>query len=256
MEALYSGPCLDEKTPKNLLINLFSNYQAIGERGMRAFPPSRPIVVFGCGGHGRVIADTLASCGAEMAGFLDDNAPAPIVDGVPVMGDRRRLIDRQFLAQHAVIIGVGDTGLRRRLALQVLDSGGSLAVAVHPRATIARDVSLGAGTVVMAGAVINTGSRIGRFVVVNTGATVDHDCALEDGVHISPGCHLAGAVVCGIDVFVGTGAAVIPGVRIGARAVIGAGSTVVADVPPDVLSMGCPARVKKRLAPPTESGRP
>jgi acetyltransferase EpsM len=216
---------------------------------MSAFstPRPRPLVVFGCGGHGRVIADILASGGADVAGFLDDNPPAPMVDGVPVIGDRSRLVDPHFLAQYAIIIGVGESGLRRRLALQVLDYGGSLAVAVHPRATLARSVSIGAGTVVMAGAVINTGSQIGRFVVVNTGATVDHDCVLDDGVHISPGCHLAGAVVCAIDAFIGTGAIVIPRVRIGARSIIGAGATVIADVPPDVLTIGCPARVKKRL---------
>jgi acetyltransferase EpsM len=216
---------------------------------MKTSSASKPIVVFGCGGHGRVIADILGSEGADMAGFLDDNPPGPIVDGVPVIGDQRRLEEPDFLVRHAIIIGVGDTEMRRRLALQVLDHGGSLAVAVHPRATIARDVSLGSGTVVMAGAIINTGSQIGRFVIVNTGATVDHDCVLEDGVHISPGCHLAGAVVCGIDVFVGTGTAIIPGVQIGARTIIGAGATVIADVPHDVLATGCPARVKKQLAP-------
>jgi sugar O-acyltransferase (sialic acid O-acetyltransferase NeuD family) len=215
---------------------------------MRSFSASRPIVVFGCGGHGRVIADILGCKRAHVAGFLDDNPPGPIVDGVPVIGDHHSLVEPDFLAKYAIIIGVGESALRRHLALQVLYNGGSLAIAVHPRATIARRVSLGAGTVVMAGAVINTGSRVGRFAVVNTGATVDHDCVLEDGVHISPGCHLSGAVVCDVDVFVGTGAAVIPRVRIGARAVIGAGATVIADVPPEVLATGCPARVKKRLA--------
>jgi sugar O-acyltransferase (sialic acid O-acetyltransferase NeuD family) len=178
-----------------------------------------------------------------------------MVDGIPVIGDRRCLADPDFLTRHAIIIGVGDTALRHRLAQQLLDQGGILAVAVHPRATIAREVSLGAGTVVMAGAVINTGSRIGRFVIVNTGATVDHDCVLEDGVHISPGCHLAGSVFCGTDVFVGTGAVVIPGVRIGARAIVGAGAVVITDVPTDVLAMGFPARVKKRLGRPPEAER-
>jgi len=219
------------------------------------FSASRPIVVFGCGGHGRVIADILGSGGVDVAGFLDDNPPGPIVDGVPVIGDHGRLSEPEFLAQHAIIIGVGETELRRRLALEVLGHGGILAVAVHPRATIGGQVSLGAGTVVMAGAVINIGCRIGRFAVVNTGVNVDHDCILNDGVHISPGCHLAGAVICDIDACVGTGAAVIPGVRIGARAIIGAGATVITDVPPDVIAVGCPARVKKQLAPLSESGR-
>jgi hypothetical protein len=65
----------------------------------------------------------------------------------------------------------------------------------------------------MAGVVINTGSRIGRFAIVNTGATVDHDNLIEDGVHISPGCHLAGNVICRADAFIGTGTSVIPRIR-------------------------------------------
>jgi acetyltransferase-like isoleucine patch superfamily enzyme len=96
----------------------------------------------------------------------------------------------------------------------------------------------------MAGVVINTGSRIGRFVIVNTGATVDHDNLIEDGVHISPGCHLAGNVICRADAFIGTGASIIPRIQIGARVVIGAGAAVISDVPPDVLAVGCPAVVK------------
>jgi acetyltransferase-like isoleucine patch superfamily enzyme len=99
----------------------------------------------------------------------------------------------------------------------------------------------------MAGVVVNTGSRIGRFVIVNTGATVDHDNLIEDGVHISPGCHLAGNVICRADAFIGTGASIIPRIEIGARAVIGAGAAVISDVPSDVLAVGCPAVVKKHL---------
>jgi sugar O-acyltransferase (sialic acid O-acetyltransferase NeuD family) len=208
------------------------------------------IVIFGCGGHGRVIADILSSLGVVATGFLDDNPPSPDIDGVPLIGGRNRLDEPDFIKAHAIIVGVGDCAIRRRIATHVLEQGGTLAVAIHPRATIARRVTIGEGTVVMAGAVINTGSRVGRFAIVNTGAILDHDTILEDGVHISPGCHLAGNVTCGSDVFVGTGANLIPRVHIGARTVIGAGATVISDVPPDVLAAGCPASVKKHYPPP------
>ena len=62
--------------------------------------------------------------------------------------------------------------------------------------------------------------------MINTGATVDHDNVIEDGVHVSPGCHLAGNVTCRRDAFLGTGAAVIPQVTIGERAIIAAGAVV------------------------------
>lgn len=217
-----------------------------GESGKCTGPETPvPTVIFGCGGHGRVIADILKSAGFVLTGFLDDNPPSQSVDGIPLLGDRRRLDDPAFIKSHTIIVGVGDCALRRQIATHVVEKGGILGVAIHPRAVVARDVVVGMGTVVMAGAVINTGSRLGRFAVVNTGAILDHDTVLADGVHISPGCHLAGKVTCDEDVFIGTGANIIPRIRIGARAVVGAGATVIANVPSDVLVAGCPARIKK-----------
>jgi maltose O-acetyltransferase len=51
------------------------------------------------------------------------------------------------------------------------------------------------------------------------------------------------AVVIGSDVWVGGGAIICPGVRIGSRSVIGAGSVVTRDIPDDVFAAGNPCRV-------------
>jgi maltose O-acetyltransferase len=55
-------------------------------------------------------------------------------------------------------------------------------------------------------------------------------------------------VEIGCDVWIGGGAVILPGVRIGDRAVIGAGSVVTRDIPADVLAAGNPCRVIKPLA--------
>ena len=52
----------------------------------------------------------------------------------------------------------------------------------------------------------------------------------------------------GSDVWVGGGAIILPGVRIGSRAVIGAGSVVTRDVPDDVFAAGNPCRVIRGIA--------
>jgi maltose O-acetyltransferase len=57
------------------------------------------------------------------------------------------------------------------------------------------------------------------------------------------GLELARPVTIGSDVWVGGGAIICPGVTIGDRAVIGAGSVVTRDIPPDVFAAGNPARV-------------
>lgn len=51
----------------------------------------------------------------------------------------------------------------------------------------------------------------------------------------------------GSDVWIGGGAIILPGVRIGDRAVIGAGSVVTRDVPADVFAAGNPCRVVRAL---------
>jgi maltose O-acetyltransferase len=55
-------------------------------------------------------------------------------------------------------------------------------------------------------------------------------------------------VTIGEDVWVGGGAIILPGVRIGSRTVIGAGSVVTRDVPDGVFAAGNPCRIVRELA--------
>ncbi len=54
-------------------------------------------------------------------------------------------------------------------------------------------------------------------------------------------------VEIGSDVWVGGAAVICPGVKIGDRSIIGAGSVVTRDIPPDVLAAGNPCRVIREL---------
>jgi maltose O-acetyltransferase len=54
-------------------------------------------------------------------------------------------------------------------------------------------------------------------------------------------------VEIGSDVWVGGGAIILPGVRIGSRSVIGAGSVVTRDIPDEVFAAGNPCRVIRQL---------
>lgn len=54
-------------------------------------------------------------------------------------------------------------------------------------------------------------------------------------------------VTIGSDVWVGGGAIILPGVRIGSRAVIGAGSVVTRDVPDGMFAAGNPCRVIREI---------
>lgn len=205
----------------------------------------RPIKIVGCGAHGRVIADIARAASEPVSGFIDDN-PGAAPAGVAADGPTSDVIPR-FVTLHRFIVAIGDAGARRTITEMILAAGGELATLIHPTAVIAPDVTIGAGTVVMAGAIINTGTTIGRFAIINTGAIVDHDNIIEDNVQIAPGCNLAGRVTCRCDCFIGTGATIIPGLIIGDGAYVAAGATVIRSVKPRTLVAGCPAIEKKTL---------
>jgi UDP-N-acetylbacillosamine N-acetyltransferase len=208
------------------------------------------LVVWGAGGHASVVADILRLNGDyQIVGFLDDvtsrvhNAER---HGPTILGGEERLDCLRREGVSHIIFGFGQAAARLRLSELVRASGFSLATAIHPRAIVASDASIGAGTVIAAGAVINPGVTIGENAIVNTSASVDHDCAIDDGAHVGPGARLAGRVVVERAAWIGIGAVVIEGVRIGAHALIGAGGVVVNDIPEGVVAYGNPARVVRK----------
>lgn len=207
--------------------------------------PSRAIVL-GASGHARVIC---AAYGGEVIGCLTPHAP----DGdwpahIPWLGgdDRLDSLDRSDVS---VLIGVGSAGdpTRRVQVYEMARSRGfSIAAVVHARAFVERDVKLGEGVQIMAGALVQTGSVLGDNVLINTGGIVDHDARVGDHVHIAPGVALSGGVRIGARSHVGTGARVIQGITIGRDVVVAAGAAVIRDVPDGVRVAGVPARLMGR----------
>jgi sugar O-acyltransferase (sialic acid O-acetyltransferase NeuD family) len=206
---------------------------------------SRRLAILGAGGHGKVVADTAVESGWDDLTFFDDGAePQGSIGGWLVVGgsDALRASLDGFTA---VVVAIGHNRVRLAKTRELIAVGAKLATLIHPRAYVARDVRIGPGTVVLAGAVVQPGSAIGTAVIVNTGATVDHDCALGDGVHVCPGANVAGCVSVGDCAWLGIGCSVRQTLTIGADAVVGGGAAVVADVADGTTVVGVPARPMK-----------
>lgn len=200
-------------------------------------------LIIGAGGHGKVAADILLCSDVPITGFLDDNAAlwGTQVMGLPVLGGSHSYRDYQ---PAALVPGVGNNMIRQRIAQELGPDADPLWLTViHPRAVVARSATLGAGTLVAAGAVINPDTVVGRFAIVNTGATVDHDCTIGDFVHIAPGAHLAGGVRVGAFTLVGVGASVIPYRAIGSGVTVGGVAICRRRSKPGIPSSPCPSPV-------------
>jgi acetyltransferase EpsM len=196
------------------------------------------VTVIGAGGHAKVVIATAVAMGWEVEAVLDDD-PArwgQTILGYSIAGPCERVL---ATPDATAVIAIGSNAARRRIGAAARCRFATL---VHPTAHVHPSVRLGAGSVVMAGAIVQPDSALGSHAIVNTAASVDHDCVVGEAVHLAPGARLAGGVHIGDEVLVGIGAVVIPGIHVGARSTVGAGAVVVQDVPEGVVTVGVPAR--------------
>lgn len=203
----------------------------------------KKVIVIGAGGHAKVCADIILKSGDEIVGFYDEIEPYGEMLGFRKLGllkEWKQYCDCEFL------IAIGDAKARERISNMLKDA--KWYTAIHPTAVISNiDVQIEEGTVVMANAVINAGTYIGKHCIINTGCIVEHDNSLGDYVHISVGAHLGGKVNVDDQTWIGLGASVLNGVRIHANIVVGAGAVVVHDLLEQGTYVGVPARMIEKM---------
>lgn len=181
------------------------------------------ITIIGASGHGRVVADVAHKVGYDEIEFLDDNAKTKFCGAWPVVGKSELAAN----VRNDLFIAIGNSKIRKLLMERFAKK--NFPVLIHPAAIVAEDVEIGAGSIVMAGAVINPGAKIGRGCIVSINASIDHDCKLGDYVHAAVGSSVGGGVEIGDNVSIGTGAVIDHNLKICADCVISAGAVVLED---------------------------
>lgn len=195
------------------------------------------LIIVGAGGHGKVLADNALKNGYTDISFIDDNLKDECL-GFPVIGavsEAESFND----GKTDFVIGIGNNGTRKSIAEKFDVNWVTL---IHPSAQIAVNVTIGKGTVVMAGAVVNVCAAVGKHCIINSNAVVEHDNVIGDYVHISPGVALGGTVSIGDCTHIGIGATVINNVSVCRDCIVGAGSVVVRNIEAGGKYVGVPAR--------------
>ncbi|MDA2736505.1 acetyltransferase [Bacillus cereus group sp. Bc015] len=189
----------------------------------------KKLLIIGANGQGKVVADVALKMNKwQSIAFLDDNKSVKSSVGIEVIGKSTDFLN--YIEDYDIFVGIGNNVIREKIQGELEAEGASLPTLIHPSAIIGEQVELGAGTVVMAGAVINCCTTIGKGCIINTGSTIDHDNLIEDYVHISPGVHLAGTIKVGRGTWLGIGSVVSNNISITNGCRIGAGALVIRNI--------------------------
>jgi sugar O-acyltransferase (sialic acid O-acetyltransferase NeuD family) len=209
------------------------------------------IVIVGSSGHAKVVIDIVEHVGKyRISGLLDRyrKTGEQTLD-YPVLGREEDL--PELMVSHClkgVIVAIGDNFVRSMVAARVGDMCPSLPFvsAIHPNASIAKAVSIGDGTVIMAGVVVNPCCSIGRSCILNTNSSLDHDSVMKDFSSLAPRATTGGNCRIGDHSAISIGAVLSYGVHIGDHSVVGAGSTVLKDLDSFRVAYGTPAAEVRR----------
>lgn len=159
---------------------------------------SKTLLVLGAGGHGKAVAEAALLTGNwQRVLFIDDRWPQLQESfGLPVVSDIAGLAKITEQA-HGAIAAVGNNNVREQWCAAIKQAGIELVSIIHPRACVSNSVALGAGTAVMALAMVGVDAQVGQAAIINANATLDHDAKLGDFAHLGVGVQIAGGVHVG-----------------------------------------------------------
>ncbi|MEY4316535.1 MAG: hypothetical protein RI902_343 [Pseudomonadota bacterium] len=116
---------------------------------------------------------------------------------------------------------------------------------ISEKSIIEKSVTIGAGVLVMPGAIVQKFAQIGSYAVVNTGAIIEHETVIGQGTHVMSGAVLTGRVHVEDYSTICANATVLPDLNIGEGSIVGAGAVVVNHVSPFQVVAGVPAKLIK-----------
>ncbi len=195
------------------------------------------LVIFGAGGHAKVVADIALKNGFEIEGFLDDNASASSVIGYPILGKIDDCV--KFKDTCVFAMGIGNNAVRKKIFDKYPDL--NYPVLVHPTASIGIEAKIGKGTVVMPMVVVNACAEVGEFSILNSACVIEHDCRVGDYCLIAPNVTMCGASKAGDFVWMGAGSVVNQTVKICSNVTVGSGAVVTKEITEGGTYVGVPA---------------
>ncbi len=199
------------------------------------------LIIIGASGHGKVVADIAIKMNKwQNIEFLDDDESIKTFMGLEVIGKTADVFIYKDEADF--FVAIGNNAVREKVQENLIEHGLNVVSLIHPRAVIGTDVEIGIGSVVMAGVVINSSSRIGKGCIINTSSSIDHDNIIEDYGHISPGINTAGTVKIGKGSWIGIGSVISNNINICSGCKVGAGAVVVKDITEPGTYVGVPVR--------------
>lgn len=182
----------------------------------------------------------------EVAGFLDNDPNKKNNDffGFPILGGIELVRNLAGDDVGFTNLITGNTKSRHETTRTILEMGGRLANFIHPSIDLTL-CKLGVGLYLQESVIVQAGVEIGDNSSIHMGALIGHETKIGESVFIAHAVSVSGCCSIGDGTFLGTNATILPRIKIGRWATIGAGAVIIRDVPDYAVVVGNPGKVIK-----------
>src|SRR5690606_25296975 len=118
-------------------------------------------IIYGNGGHSKVIRDIIEITGGEIVAVYDENHP----------------YNPEAFPNAEAVIAIGNNDIRQKIAQEITHTFATL---IHPKAVVASHALIGEGSVILANAVVQEQATIGQHCIIQPNVTIDHDAQIGD----------------------------------------------------------------------------
>tara|TARA_B100001057_G_C22766504_1_gene917851 strand:- start:456 stop:1043 length:588 start_codon:yes stop_codon:yes gene_type:complete len=187
------------------------------------------IILIGGGGHCVSVIDVIENDNKfNILGILDSNIKEDNVLGYQILGGDN-LIPELVNENTYFLITVGQIksySSRKKIAKILIENKAKLATIISTLAYVSKHATIGEGSVIMNGAVVNAKSTIGKNCIINTKSNVEHGVSIGDFCHLSTCAVINGDSVIENGTFIGSNATISNDVSIKENSIISAGKFI------------------------------
>lgn len=209
---------------------------------------TKDIFILGFGEFTPVCIDLATNCGYSAAGiyYHDSSLTGRHCHGIRIIGSYDDLFSQGNLDGRLFMLSMGNGSIRAKLFERIRALGGGIPTLIHPTAEVSQFASVSeAGVQIGPFSLIQAESCIGEDTMILSHVNISHTASIGSHCLVSGHSSIGTGTHIGNYVEIGMGAIAAPHkVKvIGDNSVVGAGSVLVSDVPPNSVVAGNPAKV-------------
>ena len=204
------------------------------------------LIIIGARGFGREVYNLALQCYGfskeyVIKGFLDDKEDALL--GFENYPQIISSVEDYVPKENDIFVCALGSVLWKKLYVElILSKGGIFTNLIHPTAIINSNVKLGKGLIILISSIISNDCTVGNFVTLQSFVVIGHDAKIGSWSHLNAYSFMGGYAVLEEQVCLNTRATILPKIKVGKNAIIGAGSIVLRNVKPNTTVFGNPAK--------------